>query len=480
MGLLQRKGFIFIVIILAFALRIGVSNRALWYDEAKTYWQAVDTGTVPAGKGYSMLHVSLIKPMVKWCDEPWMLRLPFIILGTASIIFFMLATRELLGNTLASIVTMLLAISPFHIYYSTELRMYAFALLGSAINFFFFLRLSREGGWKNWFGYCAGTVIGLYALWFVCLLLVVQGIYLLFDPVRRQTLQKWLLTQLVIATMVLPAIWYASRVHRGFPHYLSWIRSRPMAALAGTFYNFVMGNVFVPETWWFVLTFLTVGVIGFLCLKGILTRRSELLLILGGIVIPLAITLVLSIWIHIYDERTARYLAFSQPFLIQLLVIGWATVHSPILKGTLFIVVIFIFCAALYPMFFKWDEVGMGNTSEAAARLQRLADPQDCIAVSKNVGIPIAYYLRGQDQLIKQMIFGSFNEPPTDTPPAQRLWLVKLYNRGMLDFLMNRGENNMLIEPPVPAGYHQVRKEVIPGRNPIILCLFQRSNNQKP
>jgi hypothetical protein len=480
MELFQRKSFVLIVIGLAFALRVCVSNRPLWYDEALTYWQAVGTAMVPAGKGFSILHVTLIKPMVGWWDEPWMLRLPFTVLGTASIIFFMLATRELMGNTMALIVTMLLAISPFHIYYSTELRMYALALLGSAINFFFFLRALREEGWKNWFGYCVGTLIGLYALWFVCLLLVVQGVYLLFDPVRRRALPKWFMAQLVIATMFLPAIWYVSKLHRPFPSGISWIESRPLIALVGTFYSFVMGVVFVRATWWYGLTFLTVGVIGFLCLKGILTKRSELLLVLGGMVFPLAITLILSTWMHIYDERTTRYLAFSQPFLIQLLVIGWAGVRFPMLKWTLLVVVILIFCTALYPMFFKWDEVGMGNTREAAAKLRRLAGPQDCIAVPKNVGIPIAYYLREQDLLIKQMIFGSFDELPTDPPPAQRLWLVKLYNREMLDYLRDRGGKDTLLEPPVPTGYHQVGKEVVPGRKPIILYLYERSNNQKP
>lgn len=480
MELSQRKVFVLIVIGLAFALRIAVSNRSLWYDEAAAYWQAVGMGMVPVGKGYSILHTSLIKPMLGWWDEPWMLRLPFTILGTASIIFFMLATRELLGNTLALIVTMLLAISPFHIYYSTELRMYAFALLGSAINFFFFLRTLREGGWKNWLGYCVGTIIGLYALWSVSLLLVVQGVYLLFDPVRRRILKKWLLTQLVIAAMVLPAIWYVSGLHRPFLSGLSWIKSRPMIALVGTFYSFVMGNVFVPSTGWYVLTLLTVGVIGFLCLKGILTRRSELLLVLGGMVIPLAIILVLSTWIHIYDERTTRYLAFSQPFLIQLLVIGWAAVRSPMLKWTLLVVVILIFCTALYPIFFKWDEVGMGNIPEASARLRRLAEPQDCIAVSRNVGIPIAYYLRKQTHLIKQMSFGSFYEPPRDPPPAQRLWVVKIYDREMLNYLRSNGGKDPLMEPPVPTGYHQVSKVVITGRKPIILYLYQRSNNQDP
>jgi hypothetical protein len=180
---------------------------------------------------------------------------------------------------------------------------------------------------------------------------------------------------------------------------------------------------------------------------------------------------------HIYDERTTRYLVFSQPFLIQLLVIGWAAVRSAVLRGTLIGVVILIFFSALYPMLFKWDEVGMGNTPEAAARLRRLAGPQDCIVVSKNVGIPIAYYLRKQDWLIKQMIFDSSNEPPTALPPVQRLWLVKLYDRNMLDYLRSRGEKHALMEPRVPTGYHQVGKEVIPGRKPIILYLYQRSNN---
>jgi hypothetical protein len=75
------------------------------------------------------------------------------------------------------------------------------------------------------------------------------------------------------------------------------------------------------------------------------------------------------------------------------------------------------------------------------------------------------------------MIFGSFDEPPTDLPPVKRLWLVKLYNREMLDYLRDRGGKGTLQEPPVPAGYYQVGKEIIPGRKAIILYLYQRSSN---
>ena len=39
---IEQRWFLAVAVLVALALRLGVSNRALWHDEAWTYWQALD------------------------------------------------------------------------------------------------------------------------------------------------------------------------------------------------------------------------------------------------------------------------------------------------------------------------------------------------------------------------------------------------------------------------------------------------------
>ena len=78
----------------------------------------------------------------------------------------------------------------------------------------------------------------------------------------------------------------AVQVFRASPHSLGWIESRPLAAVVGTFYSFVMGMTFVPAAWWWAVTLLAAGGFGFLCIKGVLSAGSHRVLTAGAMVVP--------------------------------------------------------------------------------------------------------------------------------------------------------------------------------------------------
>ncbi|MEL7524209.1 MAG: glycosyltransferase family 39 protein [Pseudomonadota bacterium] len=120
-----------VVIIAAAALRLTDLDRtSIWYDEAVSWSQS--NGTFPAllasvaSDNYPPLHniiLWLTIPVIG--DSETALRLPSAVLGLAAVLLTYLTGKELAGRIPGLTAAALLALSPFHIWYSTEARMYA-------------------------------------------------------------------------------------------------------------------------------------------------------------------------------------------------------------------------------------------------------------------------------------------------------------------------------------------------------------------
>jgi hypothetical protein len=195
------------------------------------------------------------------------------------------------------------------------------------------------------------------------------------------------------------------------------------------------------------------------------------LFLVGGALIPPALIWAASARVRIYSEQTVRYLAFAQPFWLLLAARGGTVVRSARLRVVLPAALVAAFCAGLYPLAFLWPRAGLGDCRSAAAAVRRLARPGDCIAAAQDVGLPVAYYVR--DDLLRQMTFGSFSEPPAELPAAPRVVLVVLHKRSMAQHVRSGGRAPAE-SPPPPAGYERLAEETIPGRKPITVSLFGR------
>ncbi|MEM8702414.1 MAG: glycosyltransferase family 39 protein [Pseudomonadota bacterium] len=120
-----------VVIVAAAALRLTDLDRtSIWYDEAVSWSQS--NGTLSAllasvaSDNYPPLHniiLWLTIPVIG--DSETALRLPSAVLGVAAVLLTYLVGKELAGRVPGLTAAALLALSPFHIWYSTEARMYA-------------------------------------------------------------------------------------------------------------------------------------------------------------------------------------------------------------------------------------------------------------------------------------------------------------------------------------------------------------------
>jgi len=202
--------------ILAAALRLyKLGEWSVWVDEAHTYRDVVSTGESFWGsevRNYPLSYLLLrgLLALGMPSSEGW-LRLPFAFFGILSIPALGLLGRSLVGPRAALVAALLLAVSPWHIFWSQNARSYSmvlfFALLAAA---------GFYGGMQPRSAPMVLTALGLTLVAGLChpsAYILLSGLlaYGFWANRRRatelSTLQKWLpaliLVLLVILTWVL-------------------------------------------------------------------------------------------------------------------------------------------------------------------------------------------------------------------------------------------------------------------------------------
>lgn len=221
-----------IIILLALILRLArLTFQPLWWDEGwSLYFTTTDVRTM-----LELTAVDIHPPFYYLLLHLWIklfgasvfsVRLLSAAIGTATVPLLYAAGRRLLGVKGALLAAFLLAISPFHIYYSQEARMYGLVTLLGLATFYFALRW-EPGDWGtgNWIGYVLTAVAALYTQYYVAFLLLALNLVVLIrwlnrpsptgqrsasvPPQKRGRLLPWPSAQLAVALLFLPWLWYA-------------------------------------------------------------------------------------------------------------------------------------------------------------------------------------------------------------------------------------------------------------------------------
>lgn len=145
------------------ALRFNALDaKTLWVDEVFSLWMASHEPFalfqwLKYIDHHPPLYYLLLHTWVQWLgDSPNDLRSLSAFASTLAIPFYAGAARRLSGNTVAIVATLLLVISPFHIRYAQETRMYGVLTLAVAILFFslsYLLTERSEGRFPQWWAW---------------------------------------------------------------------------------------------------------------------------------------------------------------------------------------------------------------------------------------------------------------------------------------------------------------------------------------
>jgi 4-amino-4-deoxy-L-arabinose transferase-like glycosyltransferase len=213
---------LWLMFLLAMGLRlIRLTFQPLWWDEGwSLYFATADVGTM-----LRLTAVDIHPPFYYLLLHVWIqifgsgvvsVRLLSVLIGTATVLLLYAAGRRLWGERGGLLVAFLLTLSPFHVYYSQEVRMYGLVTLLGLAACTFALRWildRRDWGVAMWLGYVLAATAALYTQYYAVFLLLALNLVAAIDWLRARRpgrkMIPWLSAQVAVAVLFLPWLWYA-------------------------------------------------------------------------------------------------------------------------------------------------------------------------------------------------------------------------------------------------------------------------------
>ncbi|WP_305986147.1 glycosyltransferase family 39 protein [Roseibium sp. MMSF_3544] len=407
---LAASVLLLIILAVAAAIRFqDLARTSLWYDEAVSWSQSngsfADLLASVAADNYPPLHnVVLWQTMPLIGDSETALRLPSALLGVLSVWLVYLIGRHLRDKTTGLLAAALLTFSPFHIWYSTEARMYALlaacglAFLLAALKVLkkpsaiWVVLLALSGALFLYshvyalFGFaCVGSACAAFALKDV------------LDPEKRLRSSALVACLAMAASVVLFAPWLVilagrarSVANEGF-----WIAFPDLTFLRTTAFT-LSGSLVL---FWVLVGLAVVGVVSTLLKRphhgdnSVEARQS--------VVICVAYTLGPALLAYFYSILVQpilfdRYLIAAWPGLLLLAALGAGFGFPRLAPLALFGVALVL----TYPQLkFTLTEKIRPEWREVAAYYLENREPNDRLVLYKGFAEPVlSYYLRGENQ----------------------------------------------------------------------------------
>jgi mannosyltransferase len=208
-----KKGplvLLLLILVIGTVLRVyDLGGESFYFDEAYSVWAArhsvswllaVSTQRIFPPLYYLLLHFWL------WLGESeFAVRLLSVALGLLSIVVIYALAKHLFDTRVGLLSAWLLAISPLHIWFSQEARMYMLVFTLNLCSASFLLLVVRQVRRWQWVAYVLTTALAMSTHYFTLFLALFENAYVLYLLLRRRLprgfWQHWVLSQMAIALL---------------------------------------------------------------------------------------------------------------------------------------------------------------------------------------------------------------------------------------------------------------------------------------
>ena len=393
---------IWVILLLGLSLRLISLDQSLWLDEAIN---------VIATQNFSLL--GMITDYAKADFHPpgyfimlWIwtkifgigeifVRIPSVVFGVLTIYVVYLLGQRIHSKTLGIFSAFLLTISPLHIYYSQEARMYSLAALAVSINILLLIKLIKGENFNLIF-LIISNVLVLASDYVAYFIFPAQFIFLLM--IKQKIIKTWM-TALSMA--ILTGIWWiptflnqldvGAVASANLPAWKFIVGGFDSKTVPLTFIKFIIGRISLADKLIYGLILLPISILFlFLIWRGIkfiITIWRNLLVI--WIAVPVIIATLVSLIIPIYSYFR---LQFILPAFFILIALGILSFKSKIRYAFLIAVVLIqLFSSLVYlfnPSFHREDWRGATN----------FLKNKDTLVLFESSGTlpPFDYYAKGE------------------------------------------------------------------------------------
>lgn len=343
------------LLLLGFGLRVyQLPAQSLWYDEGVSWYLT--------GKSLPALTVwtadDIQPPLYYYLLWGWTrlagtseyaLRFPSVFFGMISVPLLWVTARQLLGKRASWLASLLLALSPLHVYYAQEARMYTLLTFLGLLSSYLLLRLLKNQSPNlqsslTW-AYVLSAVAALYTHYFAFFLLAAHTLYALYTgwlqiraagksrPGTSASVLTLTSLAIPIAIVVLYLPWLPFLLTRYGIDTSYWPGSLQIGELAlKMFVAFSLGETVTEEVGiWLAVGYGIILLVGLVALVGnegrvksnegpernhLITRSSSLVFLLLYLLVPVALILLLA---SRTPKFNPRYAMLASPAFILLI-----------------------------------------------------------------------------------------------------------------------------------------------------------------
>ena len=279
---------IIIILILGLFLRLINLNQSLWLDEAVSVLLARDLspsaliGHFRSADFHPPLHYLWLHFWSKifgWSEIS--ARMPSVLFGIGTIWVVYLLGKEAWRDkfSISRVMAFLLAIAPFHIYYSQEARPYAMATFLATLSMYFFIKIAKNQE-KVALDYLVATTALLYTDYYGFLILLAQAVALLFLKKYR-----WLvLCSLPVFLFLpwLPILIFQLKIGQSavflLPQWGNLVSVAFWKALPVTFIKFILGRITIFNKELYLVVAGAIFILyGRIIIRGVLSSRKSII-----------------------------------------------------------------------------------------------------------------------------------------------------------------------------------------------------------
>lgn len=200
-----------LIVLVGFMLRIyKLGYQSLWIDELIS----ILISSLNLNEIFGAVRMDINAPLFYYLLHFWMdlgkselyLRFLSLILGLLSIPLIYLLADKLYGKAVGLLSAFLLSISPFHIWYSQEVRVYTLNLFLSLISIWFFFKILQNGK-LSYLGFIISCSLSMYAHYSAFFILFITNWFLIIMWYKKKylfTKMNWIVSQLIIIILSIP------------------------------------------------------------------------------------------------------------------------------------------------------------------------------------------------------------------------------------------------------------------------------------
>lgn len=309
---------IFLIGIVAFALRLISLNQSLWLDEGINVNVARGLTFKDLVTNYSLsdfhpplYHVILKAWITFFGSSEISVRIPSVIFGVGTVLMVYLIAKKLYEKKTALIAATLMATAPLHIYYSQEARMYMLAAFLTTLSVYFFISILARDRFLNWLGFIVSTTLMLYSDYLPYLLLPAFFIYIVVNRKRisMATIRTFIPSLVLIFSLLSPWLLFLPKQLSGglstavaSPAWAQVVGGGSFKNLALTAVKFTVGRISYSDQLIYVLMFAPAGAyILFLFALSLFRLSPKRSILYCWLFVPIVLGFAISFFVPIYS-----------------------------------------------------------------------------------------------------------------------------------------------------------------------------------